>query len=92
MSWRNEPTVTTRNAAGLRFIEHVRRVAAQMHDNPDDRAVVAALLHNTVEKGSLEWDDLRQAGAEDQVIAVVDATAGNPPARPPRTSGPLITT
>src|SRR5204863_274993 len=45
----------------------------QLHDDPDPYAVPAALLHDTVEKGSLSWDDLRGAGADDRLIAVVDA-------------------
>lgn len=62
-----------RNKAGLLFIDHVRRVAAAMRDDPDPIAVPAALLHDSVEKGSFSWDDLHAAGADDRLIAVVDA-------------------
>jgi len=62
-----------RTKAGLLFIDHVRRVAATVADDPDPDAGVAALLHDTVEKGALTWDDLRAAGAHDRLITVVDA-------------------
>ena len=62
-----------RNSSGVPYLEHVRRVAARMADDPDPHAVPAALLHDTVEKGALDWDDLRRAGADDRLIAVVDA-------------------
>jgi hypothetical protein len=62
--------VTT--AGGL-FIDHVCRVAARVCGDPDPYAVVAALLHDTVEKGSFAWADLRLAGADDRLLGVVDA-------------------
>ena len=55
------------------FIEHVRRVAARVAGDPDPRAVPAALLHDVIEKGSAQWADLRAAGADDRLIAVIDA-------------------
>jgi len=62
-----------RMRSGGLFIDHVRSVADQLRDDPDPHAVPAALLHDTVEKGSLSWDDLRAAGADERLIAVVEA-------------------
>jgi hypothetical protein len=59
--------------AGGLFVEHVRRVAERVADDPDPYAVVTALLHDSVEKGALEWADLRAAGADDRLIFLVDA-------------------
>jgi (p)ppGpp synthase/HD superfamily hydrolase len=64
---------TDRNKSGVLFIDHVRRVATRLRDDPDPYAVPAALLHDTVEKGALDWDDLRAVGADDRLIEVVDA-------------------
>jgi hypothetical protein len=64
---------TDRTPSGELIIEHVRRVASALHDDHDPYAVPAALLHDTVEKGSLGWSDLRAAGADDRLLAVVDA-------------------
>ncbi len=64
---------TERTRAGILFIDHVRRVASSVTDDPDPDAVLAALLHDTVEKGSLSWDDLRAAGAHERLVDVVDA-------------------
>src|ERR1700760_2319194 len=62
-----------RNDSGVRFIDHVRSVAARMAHDPDPYAVLAALLHDTVEKSSMTWDDLRAARADERLIALVDA-------------------
>jgi (p)ppGpp synthase/HD superfamily hydrolase len=62
-----------RNDSGVRLIDHVRSVAARMVHDPDPYAVLAALLHDTVEKSSMTWDDLRSAGADERLIALVDA-------------------
>ena len=62
-----------RTKAGLPFIDHVRRVAVQMSDDPDLNAVPAALLHDSVEKGSCGWADLRDAGADERLIEVIEA-------------------
>jgi (p)ppGpp synthase/HD superfamily hydrolase len=61
------------NRSGVLFIDHVRSVATRMQDDPDPYAVPAALLHDTVEKSWMTWDDLREAGADDRLIALVDA-------------------
>jgi hypothetical protein len=61
------------NRAGLLFIDHVRRVAARMDGDPDGHAVPAALLHDSVEKGSIGWAELRAAGADERLIALIDA-------------------
>jgi hypothetical protein len=64
---------TDRSRFGVLFIDHVCRVAAPIAIDPDRHAVPSALLHDTVEKGTLQWDDLPAAGAGDRLIAVVDA-------------------
>ena len=48
-------------------------VAAQMREDPDAYAVPAALLHDSVEQGSITWADLRDAGADDRLIELIDA-------------------
>jgi hypothetical protein len=55
------------------FIDHVRAVAARLRDDPDPYAVPAALLHDSIEKTPLSWDDLRAAGADSRLLAIVDA-------------------
>jgi (p)ppGpp synthase/HD superfamily hydrolase len=61
------------NRAGVAFIVHVRSVASRVAADPDPYAVPAALLHDSVEKGRLEWADLRVAGADDRLVRVVEA-------------------
>jgi (p)ppGpp synthase/HD superfamily hydrolase len=62
-----------RNKSGVLFIDHVRSVADRVRDDPDPYAVPAALLHDTVEKGVLDWDHLRAAGVDDRLLEVIDA-------------------
>jgi (p)ppGpp synthase/HD superfamily hydrolase len=62
-----------RNHSGVRYIDHVRRVADGLKTDPDGYAVPAALLHDTVEKSDMSWDDLRAAGADDRLLEVIDA-------------------
>jgi (p)ppGpp synthase/HD superfamily hydrolase len=62
-----------RNHSGMRYIDHVRRVADGVKNDPDQYAVSAALLHDTVEKAGMSWDDLRAAGADDRLLELVDA-------------------
>lgn len=57
---------------GGRSIDHARRVAAAVAPH-SDRAVVAALLHDTVEKGCIAWPELAAAVDDDQVVRHVDA-------------------
>ena len=47
--------------------------AASVESDPDPYAVPAALLHDTVERTTMQWADLRAAGADDRLIALVDA-------------------
>ena len=51
-----------RTRSGSLFIDHVRRVAAGFGEDDDPYAVAAALLHDSVEKGSMGWSDLRGGG------------------------------
>ena len=67
-----------RNDSGMRLIDHVRRVADRVKDDPDPYAVPAALLHDTVEKGGVSWEELRAAGADDRLIKLVDALTERP--------------
>ncbi len=62
-----------RNRSGVLFIDHVRNVAARVGADPDPFAVPAALLHDTVEKADTSFEDLRAAGADERLIALVDA-------------------
>ena len=61
-----------RMKSGGLFIDHVRRAAAAMESDPDPYAVVVALLHDTVEKAGMPWDELRAAGADDRLVVLVD--------------------
>ena len=63
----------SRTRSGSLFIEHVRRVAKRFADDPDRHAQTTALLHDTVEKTQMSWDDLRAAGADERLIRLVDA-------------------
>lgn len=53
-------------------IDHARRVAAAVAAH-GDRAVVVALLHDTVEKGCIAWPELAAAVDDDEVVRLVDA-------------------
>jgi len=66
------------NRSGVPFIDHVRSVAARVASDPDPFAVVAALLHDTVEKAAVGFDDLRAAGADERLIDLVDALTERP--------------
>lgn len=57
---------------GRPFLDHVLGVAALLGDEPDEHLLVIALLHDVVEKGSATYDELRAAGATEDVIAAVD--------------------
>ena len=59
--------------SGSRFIDHVRRVAEHFDPVDDLDTALAAILHDTVEKGSFDFDDLRRAGVAEHVIVIVDA-------------------
>jgi hypothetical protein len=59
---------------GCPFIEHPLRVAhAVQSAGGDTTAVIVALLHDSIEKGSATRAGLRAAGAEDAVLSAVDA-------------------
>ena len=59
--------------SGSRLIDHVRRVAAHFDTGSDPETAIAAILHDTVEKGPLQFDDLRRAGVDDTIITIIDA-------------------
>ena len=44
-----------------------------MREDLDAYAVPAALLHDSVEQGSITWADLRAAGPTDRLIELIDA-------------------
>ncbi len=59
---------------GRPFIEHPLRVARAVASGTDDPSVIAAaLLHDTVEKGGVNWSDLARAGVDPEVVSAVDA-------------------
>jgi (p)ppGpp synthase/HD superfamily hydrolase len=66
------------NRSGVLYIDHVRSVAARVASDPDPYAVTAALLHDTVEKADVAFDDLRAAGADERLIDLVDALTERP--------------
>ena len=60
--------------SGEPYLIHPIEVAGVLVDmRLDDVTIAAGLLHDTVEKGSIGWDDLRAAGADDRLLAVVEA-------------------
>jgi len=58
--------------------DHVMRVAAAVRDSGDDLTVVAAILHDAVEKGPLDWSDLEAAGATPELLDVLDRLTERP--------------
>lgn len=62
--------------AGEPYIEHPRRVAAGVKDDPVVQA--AAWLHDVVEDTSVTLEDLRAAGFPEVVVAAVDALTRRP--------------
>ncbi len=60
------------NSLGDPTFTHVMRVAEQVALDSDDLAVVVAILHDTVEKGSLDWNDLIEAGVSPEQIEILD--------------------
>ncbi len=68
----------TTTRAGGSVVDHVRRVAAHFDPVVDGDAAVAAMLHDSVEKGSFTFDDLRDAGVAEHVVEIVDALTERP--------------
>lgn len=62
---------------GTPFIFHPLYVAASLPDE-DDAVIVAALLHDVVEKTNISLDDLICAGFSDRVIHTIDILTYNP--------------
>jgi len=58
---------------GRPLVDHVLRVASNPTLCSYPELVVLALLHDSVEKGCLGWDDLRAQGVGDDQLAVLDA-------------------
>ncbi|WP_293697847.1 phosphohydrolase [uncultured Agrococcus sp.] len=52
------------------YVAHAIRV---MHDVEGDDAKIVALLHDTLEWGSLTWSELRAAGFSSRVMGAIDA-------------------
>lgn len=61
-----------RDRFGRPFIGHVLRVAADVRPLLDDDGVVAALLHDAVEKGVATFEDLLAAGIDPATVEIVD--------------------
>ena len=59
------------NLGDARFA-HVMRVADAVSVDGDELTVVAAVLHDAVEKGSLGWEDLVAAGASAELVTILD--------------------
>ena len=72
MNWPDGPTARIARRPVFAF-DHVRSVALRVCDNPDPYAVIAAVLHDSVEKGPFGWADLQAAGADARLIGLVDA-------------------
>jgi guanosine-3',5'-bis(diphosphate) 3'-pyrophosphohydrolase len=62
-----------RTKLNVPFIDHVRRVASLVAGDEDETTTVAALLHDAVEKTATTWDDLIAAGADAELLAILDA-------------------
>jgi (p)ppGpp synthase/HD superfamily hydrolase len=59
---------------GAPFIEHPLRVAGAVASATEDPKMIAvALLHDTVEKGGVDWSDLYSAGVTPDIVTAVDA-------------------
>jgi (p)ppGpp synthase/HD superfamily hydrolase len=59
---------------GAPFIEHPLRVAGAVASATEDPTMIAvALLHDSVEKGGVDWGDLHSAGVTADIVAAVDA-------------------
>jgi (p)ppGpp synthase/HD superfamily hydrolase len=61
------------DAYGRPFIDHPRRVAAHTSLQHDEVLVAAALLHDAVEKGGATWAEVRDAGADDELLTILDS-------------------
>lgn len=62
---------------GHPLIDHAVRVAERVRQRVD-RGVVAAVLHDAIEKGALTLDDLRDAGLDPATVALVDIVTRHP--------------
>lgn len=60
------------------YIEHPRRVATALLGLTDLDGIVAALLHDSVEKGRATYADLRRAGIGPAVIDLVEVLTRRP--------------
>jgi (p)ppGpp synthase/HD superfamily hydrolase len=63
--------------AGQPYIDHPRAVAELVREHGDN-AVMAALLHDTVEDCGFTLDYLRSLGYDDEVVDAVDAVSRRP--------------
>jgi (p)ppGpp synthase/HD superfamily hydrolase len=65
-----------RTAMGGAHVEHARRVARAATDaiegSDDDHVFVAALLHDTLEKGAIVHDELASLVHDERVLELVD--------------------
>lgn len=57
---------------GLPLIDHAFRVAAAVRPTVDDVGMVAAVLHDAVERGSASFGELLAAGVDPAAVAIVD--------------------
>src|SRR5450631_2393978 len=64
---------------GLPYVEHPLRVASAVAwASGDETSIMVAMLHDSIEKGGVTWDDLRWAGAGEEVLSALDALTRRP--------------
>jgi (p)ppGpp synthase/HD superfamily hydrolase len=61
-----------RTKLGGSFVAHARRVAAGVGDTGDDVVIVAAFLHDVVEKHTISADDLLAVTGDQRLVQLVD--------------------
>ena len=63
---------------GRPYIGHPLRVAQHRSLQGETMLVVAGLLHDTVEQGRATWQEVRDAGADAELLALLDALTQRP--------------
>jgi len=58
---------------GRPYIDHPLRVAQHRSLQGDEMLIAAGLLHDTVEQGRASWQQVRDAGADAELLALLDA-------------------
>jgi (p)ppGpp synthase/HD superfamily hydrolase len=63
---------------GRPYIDHPLRVAQHPSLQGDELLVAAGLLHDTVEHGRVTWQEVRDAGADAELLGLLDAITKRP--------------